>query len=84
MTNSYDRILNLLGSLPSSDLRRLKLAVDELVANGYLPAQGHLDIVSSPAAASPTARINTAASGKMVNWLIPMKAKLPPKNIKTG
>lgn len=43
MTNPYDRILDLLGSLPSSDLRRLKLAVDELVTNGYLPAQGHIE-----------------------------------------
>src|SRR5271165_2825559 len=43
MTNPYDRILDLLGSVSSSDLKRLKLAVDELVANGYLPAQGYVE-----------------------------------------
>lgn len=43
MTNSYDRILNLVSTLSSGDLKRLKLVVDELVAMGYLPPQGHIE-----------------------------------------
>src|SRR5258708_14501205 len=43
MTNSYDQILNLLSTLSVSDLKRLQLVVNELVAAGYLPAQGHIE-----------------------------------------
>jgi hypothetical protein len=43
MTASYDKVLNLVSALSSSDLKRLKLVVDELVATGYLPAQGHVE-----------------------------------------
>lgn len=43
MTNSYDRIVNLMSTLPPSDLKRLQRVVNELVATGYLPALGHLE-----------------------------------------
>jgi hypothetical protein len=43
MTNSYDQILNLLSTLSVTDLKRLQLVVNELVAAGYLPAQGHVE-----------------------------------------
>ncbi len=43
MTNTYDRIINLVSTLSSADLKRLQLVVNELVATGYLPAQGHVE-----------------------------------------
>ena len=43
MTNAYDRIINLVSTLSSTDLKRLQLVVNDLVNSGYLPAQGHLE-----------------------------------------
>ena len=43
MTDSYDRALNLVSTLPMSDLKRLQLVINELVTNGYLPAQGYVE-----------------------------------------
>ena len=43
MTNSYDRILNLLATLSTGDLKRLQLVINELVTMGYIPAQGHIE-----------------------------------------
>jgi hypothetical protein len=43
MTTTYDRIINLVSTLSSADLKRLQLVVNELVATGYLPAQGHVE-----------------------------------------
>src|SRR5258708_37258135 len=43
MTISYDRAFTLVSTLSSTDLKRLKLVVDELVTTGYLPAQGHIE-----------------------------------------
>lgn len=43
MTDSYDRVLSLISTLSVSDLKRLQLVVNELVAKGYLPAQGHVE-----------------------------------------
>jgi hypothetical protein len=43
MTDSYDRVLNLISTLSVGDLKRLQLVVNELVANGYLPAQGYVE-----------------------------------------
>jgi len=43
MTNAYDRIINLVSTLSSTDLKRLQLVVNDLVNSGYMPAQGHLE-----------------------------------------
>ncbi len=43
MTTAYDRIINLVSTLSSADLKRLQLVVNELVETGYLPAQGHVE-----------------------------------------
>src|SRR5258708_997207 len=43
MTDSYDRILNLISTLSVSELKRLQLVVNELVVSAYLPAQGHVE-----------------------------------------
>src|SRR5258708_37090057 len=43
MTNSYDQILNLVSTLSVSDLKRLHLLVNDLVATGYVPAPGHVE-----------------------------------------
>ena len=43
MTNSYDRIINLLSTLSRSDVKRLQLVVSDLVNAGYMPAHGHVE-----------------------------------------
>ncbi len=43
MTNTYDRIINLVSTLSAADLKRLQIVVNDLVSSGYMPAQGHLE-----------------------------------------
>ncbi len=43
MTNTYDRIINLVSTLSTTDLKRLQVVVNDLVSSGYMPAQGHLE-----------------------------------------
>lgn len=43
MTDSYDRLINLISTLSLSGLKRLQLVINELVATGYLPAPGHVE-----------------------------------------
>lgn len=43
MTNTYDRIINLVSTLSQADLKRLQHVVNELVTTGYMPPRGHLD-----------------------------------------
>ena len=43
MTTSYDRAFALVSTLTFTDLKRLKLVVDELLETGYLPAQGSIE-----------------------------------------
>ncbi len=43
MTTAYDHILNLVSTLSTGELKRLQVVVNDLVATGYMPAQGHLE-----------------------------------------
>lgn len=43
LSSSYDRVLNLVSTLPHYELQRLQLVVNELLTSGYLPAQGHVE-----------------------------------------
>jgi hypothetical protein len=43
MPNTYEQIRRLVSILPYSDLKRLREVVDNLLEEGYMPAQGHLD-----------------------------------------
>ncbi|MHB8614417.1 MAG: hypothetical protein ACYDAL_18665 [Candidatus Dormibacteraceae bacterium] len=43
MSTPYDKIVDLLSTMSSADLKRLQLLVNDLVEHGYFPAEGSLE-----------------------------------------